>query len=271
MIVKTIPMGETATLQAMLHAPSPEMRSDSACLRPAMIICPGGAYEFCSDREADAPALAFLNMGLQVFVLNYPTGKAAGNKNPLTQLAASIKLVRENADRWQIHPQKILVCGFSEGGHLAASMGVHWNDPEITRRCGAESAAQLRPDGLVLCYPVIHAGEYAHETSLENVSRDCDESRSYWSLDTQVTPQTPPAFLWHTMTDDVVPVENSFLFAQQLHRNGVPCEAHFFEQGSHGMSTTTKEVNSASRAIHSWLPLCQTWLSNRFGPLGGDV
>lgn len=271
MILETFPITEHASLQAYLHSPSPEIQSETACLRPAVIICPGGAYEFRSDREADAPALAFLNMGLQVFVLHYTTGKDAGNKNPLTQLAASIQLVRENAQRWQIHPHKILVCGFSAGGHLAASMGVHWNDPEIMRRCGAQSAAQLRPDGLVLCYPVIHAGAYAHETSIENVSRNCPEPREYWSLETQVTAQTPPAFLWHTMTDDVVPVENSFLFARQLHQNGVPCEAHFFEQGAHGMSTATQEVDTASRAIHSWLSLCQTWLSNRFGPLGGDV
>lgn len=271
MILKTFPISENASLQAYLHAPSPEMPQESARQRPAMILCPGGAYEFCSDREADSPAFAFLNMGLQVFVLRYSTGGEAGNKNPLCELAASIKLVRENARQWQTHPNKILVGGFSAGGHLAAGIGVHWDDPEIGNRCGAQDPAQIRPDGLVLCYPVINAGPYAHETSIENVSRNCPEPRTYWSLETQVTAQTPPAFLWHTMTDDVVPVENSFLFAQQLHRHGVTCECHFFEQGSHGMSTATNEVGANSPAIHSWLALCQTWLSAHFGLLGGEA
>ena len=78
-------------------------------------------------------------------------------------------------------------------------------------------------------------------------------------------------FLWHTMTDDVVPVENSLLFVQQLHRYGVACECHLFESGRHGMSVATREGDAASRAVHAWVGLCQTWVSARFGRLGGDA
>ena len=140
MILETIQISQNATLTAILHGPSEEMQSDSALRRPAVVICPGGAYEFCSVRESDAPASAFLNMGPQVFILLYSCGEAAGGKQPLTEAAQSVRLVRERADEWWIDPQKILICGFSAGGHLAASLGVHWDDPALAERCGMEYA-----------------------------------------------------------------------------------------------------------------------------------
>ena len=214
----------------------------------SVVICPGGAYEFCSVREADAPASAFLNMGLQVFILLYSCGEAAGGKQPLTEAAQSVRLVRERADEWWIDPQKILICGFSAGGHLAASLGVHWDDPALAERCGVQDASVLRPDAMVLGYPVITAGQYAHRNSIVNVSRASGEPEQYWSLEENVSEKTPPTFLWHTMTDNSVPVENSLLFVQQLHRYGVACECHLFESGRHGMSVATREVDAASRA-----------------------
>ena len=262
MILETIQISQNATLTAILHGPSEEMQSDTALRRPAVVICPGGAYEFCSVREA---------MGLQVFILLYSCGEAAGGKQPLAEAAQSVRLVRERADEWWIDPQKILICGFSAGGHLAASLGVHWDDPALAERCGVQDASVLRPDAMVLGYPVITAGKYAHRNSIVNVSRASGEPEQYWSLEENVSEKTPPTFLWHTMTDDVVPVENSLLFVQQLHRYGVACECHLFESGRHGMSVATREVDAASRAVHAWVGLCQTWLSARFGPLGGDA
>ena len=150
MILETIQISQNATLTAILHGPSEEMQSDTALRRPAVVICPGGAYEFCSVREADAPASAFLNMGLQVFILLYSCGEAAGGKQPLTEAAQSVRLVRERADEWWIDPQKILICGFSAGGHLAASLGVHWDDPALAERCGVQDASVLRPDAMML-------------------------------------------------------------------------------------------------------------------------
>lgn len=112
MIVKEIQMPEYGVLEMILHSPSEELNTAYATKRPAMIICPGGAYAFCSAREADPPAIAFLNMGFQVFLLRYPVGKMAGEKRPLFALASAIKLVREYADEWQTDPNRIAVIGF---------------------------------------------------------------------------------------------------------------------------------------------------------------
>lgn len=269
MNVQPIQVSEHAYLTPYLHTPSAAMPDEVATKRPAVIICPGGGYEFCSDLEADAPAFAFANMGCQVFVLRYSVLEHAGNKQPLTELAKSVKLVREHSADWQIDPEKIVVCGFSAGAHLAASCGLHWNDPELVQRCAAPNAQCLRPDAMILCYPVITAGEFAHRSSIDWVSANCKEPRSYWSMETQVDDQTPPAFLWHTMNDPLVPVENSFLFAQAMHKHGVNCECHIFADGAHGMSTATREVGAQSAHIHSWVALCGQWLEEQFGPLGG--
>ena len=102
-------------------------------------------------------------------------------------------------------------------------------------------------------------------------SKKDEKLRRLLSLEYQVGPQVPKTFLWHTWTDQSVPVENSLLFVQQLHRYGVACECHLFESGRHGMSVATREVDAASRAVHAWVGLCQTWLTARFGPLGGDA
>ena len=268
MIVKELQLPEYGTLEMMLHSPSVELNTAYATKRPAIIICPGGAYAFCSARETDPPAIAFLNMGFQVFLLRYPVGKRAGEKRPLFALASAIKLVREYADEWQTDPNRIAVIGFSAGGHLAASLGVHWNDPLLAEYCHVQDSRILRPDAMILAYPVITAGPYAHRESIETVSRGCRES-NYWSLETQVDEQTPPTFLWHTMDDGCVPVENSFLFAESLHKHRVACECHFFQSGPHGLSVATNEVASPSKNVHEWIHLCQNWLTSIFGELGG--
>lgn len=271
MMIKEVGVTQDATLTAMLHTPSREMCGKEATKRVAMIICPGGGYGMLSDRESDPPAIAFLNMGLQVFVLQYPIKEDAGNKAPLESLARSVQIVRSNSKQWQIDPDKIAVCGFSAGAHVAGALGVHWNDPESLARCHAKSVDELRPNAMVLCYPVITAGEFAHSGSIRCVSRNCKESIDYWSLERHVNKNTPPTFLWHTMDDPVVPVENSFLFASALHQYGVGCECHFYEQGNHGMSLATREVGCANESIHTWITLCRNWLSSCFGVLGGEA
>ena len=255
MILETIQISQNATLTAILHGPSEEMQSDTALRRPAVVICPGVAYEFCSVRESDAPASAFLNMGLQVFILLYSCGKDAGGKQPLAEAAQSVRLVRERADEWWIDPQKILICGFSAGGHLAASLGVHWDDPALAERCGVQDASVLRPDAMVLGYPVITAGQYAHRNSIVNVSRASGEPERYWSLEENVSEKTPPTFLWHTMTDDVVPVENSLMLGAALAKCGVPFEMHIFPHGPHGLGLAPEMPDVAQ-----WAGLCQRWL-----------
>lgn len=270
MNILNLPVSERASLTAYLHSASPDLQASEAVSRPAIIICPGGRYAFCADVERDAPAISFLNMGLQVFVLDYSVEPFAGDKRPLTDLALAIKLVREHSAQWQIDAHKVAVCGFSAGGHLAASLGVHWDDPQIAARCGAADASILRPDAMVLCYPVITTGKYRHKSSIANVSSDCAEDLRYWRLETQVSACTPPTFLWHTMTDKTVPVENSILLLRQLRAHGVPCECHLFAEGPHGMSAATRETGKPSAVVHEWVRLCRSWLASQFGPLGGD-
>lgn len=269
LIHNTLPTGARVT--AWIHSDSPEMTEAICYNRPAVVVCPGGGYSMVSGREKDPAASDFFHMGANVFLLEYSVKEAAGGKRPLEELARTVLQVRTNAVQYRIDPNKLTVIGFSAGAHLAASLGVHWDDPEIAARCGVTDSRLLRPDAMILSYPVITAGEFAHRGSIVNVSQDCDEPLEYWSLETQVKETTPPAFLWHTMEDSCVPVENSLLMAAALHRHGVACECHLFPHGPHGMSMCTAEVRCYEPSVRKWMDLCRTWLEGLFGRLPGAM
>lgn len=228
-------------------------------LRPALVICPGGAYRWRSPREKDAPVLEFLSMGYQVFVLEYSCGERAGEYRPLRELARAVCELRRRCGAWRIDPAKIAVLGFSAGGHLAASLGALWNDPRLAL------PPESRPDALVLCYPVIATmGEFAHPESAQWVSGGDEAVREALHLWDRVTPDFPPAFLWHGGGDESVPPENSLRLAAELRRCGVPFEYHLFEGGAHGISTCTREVETPDPECRAWVPLCRAWLNRRF-------
>jgi len=227
-------------------------------VRPALIICPGGAYRWRSPREKDAPAFEFLSMGYQVFILEYSCEKDAANYRPLKELAAAVALLRENHEEWHIDPEKIAVLGFSAGGHLAASLGAFWNSPRLN------FSPEVRPDALVLCYPVISTGEFAHEESAMWVSGGDENLRKEMNLQDQVTPDFPPTFLWHGGEDTSVPPENSLMLAAALRKNKVPFEFHLFGTGAHGISTCTQEVETPDEVCRAWVTLCKVWLNRRF-------
>ena len=227
-------------------------------VRPALVICPGGAYRWRSPREKDAPAFEFLSMGYQVFILEYSCMEGAKDYRPLRELAAAVKEIRSRHEEWHIDPEKIAVLGFSAGGHLAASLGALWNDPELA------FPASVRPDALVLCYPVISTREFAHEESAEWVSGKNEDLRDKLNLQTRVTPDFPPTFLWHGGEDTSVPPENSLMLAVELKKNRVPFEFHLFGSGAHGISTCTQEVETPDEVCRAWVGLCRTWLNRRF-------
>ena len=227
-------------------------------VRPALVICPGGAYRWRSPREKDSPALAFLSMGYQVFILEYSCGEQAGGYRPLRELAQAVCTIRSRCEEWHIDRDKVAVLGFSAGGHLAASLGALWNDAELAL------PPESRPDALVLCYPVISTGEFAHEESAEWVSGGDAAIREKLHLWDRVTPDFPPTFLWHGGEDTSVPPENSLLLAVELRRHKVPFEYHLFGWGAHGISTCTQEVETPDEVCRAWLPLCSTWLNRRF-------
>ena len=215
--------------------------------RPLVLVVPGGGYSHVSPREGDPVALQFAAAGYHTAVLTYSVGEGARDYRPLRQLSEALGLLRQHAEEWHILPDKIAVCGFSAGGHLALS-GAVLDIPGET--------AQQRPDAVILGYPVITAGEYAHRGSFVQLagSEDAAAQRAF-GLEDKITPDTPPVFVWHTMEDRTVPVENTLLLLSALRRAGVACEAHLFEQGVHGTSISTAEVD-ADRHRARWVTLC---------------
>ena len=230
--------------------------------RPALLICPGGAYSFTSDREAEPIALEFLRRGFQCFVLRYSTAESTVFPGALLETAAAVVWIREHAEEWNMDPHAVMVCGFSAGGHLAASLGVFW-DKEFVNGPLSTSGEQIRPDGLILGYPVITSGEFRHQVSFECLLGERYEEPGLLelvSLEHQVSEQMPPAFLWHTWDDGGVPVENSLLFANALRTHGIPFEMHILPSGSHGMSLGTAETGMISEACSPWVDWAERWV-----------
>lgn len=233
--------------------------------RPAVLICPGGAYAYCSPREAEPVALRFVALGFHAFVVWYRTAPA---RFPVPQqdAAAALAYIRRNADAWYVDSNRIAILGFSAGGHLAGSLGTLWHRADLWQPLGL-MPEQVRPNAMVLCYPVVTGGEWAHRGSFENLTgiKDSDAHKEY-SLDGWVTAQCPPSFLWHTFTDEAVPVQNSLLMAQALAKHHIPAELHIYPDGGHGASLcndlTTTEGSEGSHSI----PEAQGWpeLAARF-------
>lgn len=256
---------------AYLHEACPDIGPKNDKSRPAVIVVPGGAYFFTSDREADPIALKFLAEGYHVFVLRY---SVMPDRYPtsLLQLAALIAHIRQNAAAYHVRPDAIAVCGFSAGGHLSASSGILWKEPVIAETLGIENR-MARPNAMILSYPVITSGEFAHKYSFECLlgERAADETmRAAVSLERRVDETTPPAFLWHTFSDELVPLENSLLLAGALRRAGVPFELHVFPEGIHGLSLANELSQTDGRddqivpAVQQWMGLCLVWLKGIF-------
>lgn len=262
--IKTPGMDATGYLYTYFLDSSIEMRPNEK--RPVILMCPGGGYEMTSDREAEPMAMQFLAMGYHVAVLRYsvcPVRYPAA----LLQVAESVLYLKEHADEYHIDPEKIVVQGCSAGGHLAANYGIAWNSPFLTKLMGMENDPErLCVAGLLLCYPVITSGEKAHEESFRNLlGEQYEEKKEELSLENQVTPDTPPTFLWHTATDETVPVENSLYFFQACLQQGVSAELHIYPVGGHGLSLANEETCRANgigvqKECQSWIGLAQTWL-----------
>lgn len=237
---------------------------------PAVIICPGGAYAGVSGREAEPVAAPFYTAGFNTFILYYSIGARAAGFEPLCQLAATIAEVRERSEDWHTIPNKIAVCGFSAGGHLAASLGVLFNEPEFLKIFG--STKHIRPDAVILGYPVITSDAYTHVESIENVSGSPKGSETYkwFGLDNHVDAQTPPMFLWHTAADSLVPVENSLKMAAALSAEKIPFELHVLPEGEHGMSVCTEEVGTPSAYNARWVEWCIVWLREQMNFSKGE-
>ncbi len=227
--------------------------------RGAVLICPGGGYANRAPHEGAPVARRFNEAGFHAFVVQY---RVAPHRHPapLLDAARAMRIIRHYAQEWRVDSGRVAVCGFSAGGHLAASLGVHFDhvpptgDPLDRTPC--------RPDALILCYPVITAGRFIHRGSFDNLlgANAPEAARQKMSLELQVGAYTPPAFLWHTAQDAGVPVENSLLFAQALRKYGTLFELHIYPRGAHGLGLAPDDPHVAT-----WMTLCCEWLHREFG------
>lgn len=226
--------------------------------RGAIVICPGGGYRMLAPHEGEPIARWLNGLGVAAFVLEY---RVAPHRHPvpLGDAQRAIRLVRHHAAEWALADGPLGVLGFSAGGHLAASAGVFADDGE-RESADPVARASARPDALILCYPVLTFGESRHQGSIENLlGPDAPAAAlAALSLETRVTPATPPTFLWHTADDAAVPVENSLLFAGALRRAGVPFALHVYPHGRHGLGLATDDP-----VVGSWTMLCGTWLATQ--------
>ena len=231
--------------------------------RPTVVIFPGGAYSHLSEREAEPIAMKYLAKGFNACVVYYAL---CPNEFPTALLEglSAIKYIRENAAELYADPDKIYVCGFSAGGHLAASVGTLWHGKESEKYFG--DVEKVKPNGLILSYPVITGGEKAHRGSFNNLlgerRKDDEKWIEYLSLENRVDEKTPRTFLWHTYEDGAVPVENSLYFISQLRKFGVEVELHIFNKGPHGIATADRETNRVDFAVRTrnWLNMSCDWI-----------
>lgn len=235
--------------------------------RPCMIVCPGGGYGMCSQREAEPIALNFLPEGYNVFVLWY---SVAPNRfpNQLREVAAVMELIYKNSDEWHCDTEKVAIIGFSAGGHLAAHYSTAFDCAEV-REVFPESKSV---NASILSYPVItadfanaHMGSFYNLLGKEELT---EEDINKFSCDKLVRDITPPAFLWHTASDDCVPVTNSLLYARALSEHKIPFEVHIYPRGQHGLSTcdeqTIDNMNADIVRASGWLDNVKAWLSSTF-------
>jgi acetyl esterase/lipase len=228
----------------------------------AVVICPGGGYGHLADHEG-RPVAEWLNtIGVTAFVLKYRLGPRYHHPVMLQDAARAVRLVRARAAEWGLDPARVGILGFSAGGHLASTAGTHFDAGKSDAADPVERVSS-RPDVMILVYPVITMRERTHAGSKKNLLGDnpTPELVALLSNEEQVTKETPPAFLVHTMTDATVPVENTLMFVAALRRAGVPFELHLYERGPHGFGLgTARQDKPADPVLSTWPAHCADWL-----------
>ncbi len=218
------------TLQAYLP-------DEDAAAAPAVVICPGGGYGGLARHEGHDYALWLNRHGIAGFVLKYRLG-SKGYRHPVmvNDAARAVRTVRARAEEWGVDAERVGIMGSSAGGHLASTLLTHFDDGDSSAADPVERQSS-RPDLGILCYPVISMGPWTHQGSRRNLLGNKPKSEDLWNLsnELQVTPETPPTFLWHTAKDRAVPVENSLHFAAALQKAGVPMDLHVYQNGRHGI------------------------------------
>ena len=223
----------------------------------AVIICPGGGYSGLAMRGEGFPAAKEFNkIGVTAFILKYrlPNDDIMNDKNigPLQDAQAAMALVRSRAAEWGLNPNRIGIMGFSAGGHLASTEGTHFNTPVIDNK----SNVSLRPDFMILIYPVITFGELTHGGSKRNLigTTPTQDKVDLYSNEKQVTANTPITFIIHAQDDTTVPVQNTLMFYDALVKNKVPSEMHIYPAGGHGFGINNR------KSKENWFDWCKGWM-----------
>ena len=234
--------------------------------RPALIVVPGGGYGFVSPREGEPVALEFLQRGYNCFVLDYTIGGPNGASYPeqFLQLAAAIDYVKKNAETLRVVANEVYAVGASAGGHLVGTVAVNWQNASAIM--GKEVDCKLTAVGLM--YPVISQID-GHQGSYTNLlygysDEEKEKLMPLLNLNEAVTPIAPPAFLFTTATDTVVPPSNAIRYALACGQNNVPYELHVYPIGRHGLSTGKAEVNGGENVypnVKNWLDDCHLFFS----------
>lgn len=301
MILKTFRLYEddpAVTLTTYILEDSPEMTNGAK--RPAILLCPGGAYMFCSDRESEPVALRFAAMGYHVFLLRYsvysngsaaypvpgksPVYKKSVMPGPMREIGMAMLKIREHAEKWKVDMDRIILTGYSAGANNCAEYAVYWNQPVIYEYLGVKPA-ELKPAAAILGYGVFDyelmaktlekigdKGRIEGNKGFNYAFFGCTDPDEKTMADASparlISDATPPMFLWATREDDIVPVNQTLKMAYALEEAGIPCETHIFENGRHGLSLADQSTASAKEQIRpdvaEWISLAQTWLQKRF-------
>lgn len=230
--------------------------------RPAVLILPGGAYAYTSAREGEQVALRFLARGYVPFVLDYSCAPSAF-PTALREACMAMRYIREHAAELEVNPRMVSALGFSAGGHLCGTLGTLYDCPEVQDLGPAEL---LRPDALILCYPVAISWGDTHDQSFRNISGGDDAIRRRLSLDRCVRQDMPPVFLWATRDDQSVPVRNSLILAAALDEAGIDFTMHIYRHGKHGLSTAdvlsfpTYDMPPVSPDVSDWMDKAMAFL-----------
>lgn len=247
-------------LNAYARTPSKEIKPK---LRPAVLVFPGGGYEYISDREGEPIALAFLHYGYSAFVLNYSVH--APYPVPLNEAIMAMAYIRENAADYCLDSEKVASIGFSAGGHLAGLLATVTKDESKN----LPIKSPVLPDAVILSYPVVTMGEYSHEGSRKVITDGGKIPYDKLSVEKRVKKNSVPAFIWHTIEDNCVSTENSLMLAAAYKRAGVPFSMMLFEKGCHGLSLCNAETDDRTEndllyyPAEKWLSLALDWLAVR--------
>lgn len=234
-------------------------------LHDAMLIIPGGGYgQVCTEREGEPIAFAYLEKGFNCFVLNYRVNKIPYPAQ-LIDASRAILHIRENAEKYCVDPNWVFAVGFSAGGHLAGSLAILHNDPDVLSSLGI-AEGENRPDGVVLGYPVVSAMHPTHHGSFINLMGGKEfqditaEEKKKLSLELHVNEKSAPAYIFHTAQDTVVPPIGSLTLAAAYVEAGIPVNLNLYPYGSHGIALANN-VTACNNTRHLQ-PLAQRWVED---------